>query len=183
VARIEYSTLPVPVFLEHTVTIAAGPVTFGVEYRHLDEATILASYGPDARAKFGGVQPAGMGAVVEEDGVSLHVFEADSGDERLRFDCFADAPHYHLLAPAQSRNVVVEHDPAQGPLLEWTLLRLGTSLGPMLEEAGAGDLAGGLDPDVVAAAVKTAGEVARYVAAAGRPVRIGPPGPLPPAGS
>jgi hypothetical protein len=179
VARIEYSTLPVPVFLEHTVIIGAGPVSFGVEYRHLDEAAILAAYGPDARAKFGGVQPAGMGAVVDEDGVSLHVFDAASGDERLRFDCFANAPHYHLLAPAHSRNVVVEHDPDDGPLLEWALARLATSLGPWLEEAGAGDLAGGLDAQVVAAAARTTGEVARYVAAAGRPVRIGPPEPPP----
>jgi len=170
VARIEYSTLPVPAFLEHTVMVAAGAVSFGVEYRHLDEATILAFYGPDARAKFGGVRPAGIGAVVEEDGLSLHVFETASGHERLRFDCFDDAPHYHLLSPAQSRNVVVEHDPSAGPLLDWALRLLATSLGPMLGEAGADDLARRLDAPVVEAAVRTTGGVARYVVAAGRPV-------------
>jgi hypothetical protein len=181
VARIEYSTLPVPAFLEHTVVIPGGTVNFGVEYRHLDEAAILAAYGPDARAKFGGVRPAGIGAVVEEDGVSLHVFDATNGDERLRFDCFEDAPHYHLLAPARSRNVVIEHDPRDGPLLEWALSRLATSLGPLLEEAGADELAAGLDRRAVAAAAGTTAQVARYVAAAGRPVRTGPPVPaLPP---
>jgi len=177
VARIEYSTLPVPVFLEHTVVIPAGAVSFGVEYRRLDEAAILAAYGPDARARFGGVRPAGIGAVVEEDGVSLHVFDAANGDERLRFDCFEDAPHYHLLAPAQARNVVIEHDPTDGPLLDWALARLATSLAPMLREAGAEELAAGLEPGVVAAAARTAGQVARYVAAAGRPVQTGEPPP------
>ncbi|MFI5041267.1 MAG: hypothetical protein ACHQNA_05370 [Acidimicrobiales bacterium] len=168
--RIEYSTLPVPAFLEHTVVVSAGAVNLGVEYRHLDEATILEVYGPDARAKFGGVRPAGMADVVEEDGVSLHVFDAATGEEHLRFDCFADAPHYHLLSSAESRNVVVEHDPAAGPLLDWALEQLSGSLPAMLEESGAGDLAGRLDAATLAAAVATTRQLARYVAAAGRPV-------------
>ena len=168
--RIEYSALPVPAFLEHTVTVPCGAITFGVEYRRLDEATIMAVYGPDSRAKFGGVRPAGMAEVVEEDGISLHVFDAATGEERLRFDCFDDAPHYHLLAPAASRNVVVEHDPSDGPLLDWALDHLGSSLAAMLEEAGAGDLARQLDPAAVSRAVTTTRHVARYVSAAGRPV-------------
>lgn len=168
--RIEYSTLPVPAYLEHTVVVSAGAVSFGVEYRRLDEATILAVYGPDARAKFGGVRPAGMAEVVEEDGVSLHVFDAATGEEWLRFDCFDDAPHYHLLSSAQSRNVVVEHDPAAGPLLDWALDQLSGSLPGMLEEAGAGDLAGRLDDAALSAAVTTTRQLARYVVAAGRPV-------------
>jgi hypothetical protein len=168
--RIEYSTLPVPAFLEHTVVVSAGAVSLGVEYRRLDEATILAVYGPDARAKFGGVLPAGMAEVIEEDGVSLHVFDAGTGDEHLRFDCFDDAPHYHLLSSAQSRNVVVEHDPAAGPLLDWALAQLCVSLPAMLEEAGAGHLAGKVDAAALAAAVSTTRQLARYVVAAGRPV-------------
>ena len=168
--RIEYSTLPVPAFLEHTVLVHAGAVDFGVEYRKLDEETIFAVYGPDARAKFGGVRPAGMSAVVEEDGVSLHVFDAWTGEERLRFDCFDDAPHYHLLAPAESRNVVIEHDPADGPLLAWALDALATSLPALLTDAGAAELAARLDARTVAASLETTRHVARYVEAAGRPV-------------
>jgi hypothetical protein len=168
--RIEYSTLPVPVFLEHTVVVNAGAVDFGVEYRRLDEAAILAVYGPDSRAKFGGVRPAGMAEVVEEDGVSLHVFDAATGEERLRFDCFADAPHYHLLMPTESRNVVIEHEPSAGPLLDWALDRLGTSLPALLDEAGAADVAARLDPARVSAALATTRHVARYVEAAGHPV-------------
>jgi len=111
--RIEYEAMPIRAFPEHTVRIPGGAVTFGVEYRRLDEATILAEMGPDARARFGGVVPAGMGAVIEEDGVALHVFDAATGDELLRFDCFDDAAHWHLLAPGGGRNVVIEHDPAE----------------------------------------------------------------------
>jgi len=171
--RIEYQTLPVPAFLEHTVLVRAGAVDFGVEYRLLDEETILRFYGPDARAKFGGVRPAGMPEVVTEHGVSLHVFDAVTGEERLRFDCFADAPHYHLLAPAESHNTVVEHDPAAGPLLEWALDRLATELPALLAEAGADDVAARLDPAALPSALETTRHVARYVEAAGRPVSAG----------
>jgi hypothetical protein len=171
--RIEYHTLPVRAFMQHTVCVPAGAVVFGVEYRHLDEATILAEYGPDAEAKFGGVRPAGMGQVVEEDGVSLHVFDSGNGDELLRFDCFDDAPHYHLLAPRESRNIVIEHDsPTLGPLLDWAITQLRTQLPALLGEAGAQGVADRLDATAVADAVQTVDQVARYVSAAGRPVLV-----------
>jgi hypothetical protein len=174
-ATIEYHTLPVPVFDEHTVRITAGPVVFGVEYRHLDEDTILRFYGPDSREKFGNVRPAGMGEVVVEDGLSLHVFDRGSGAEVLRFDCFDDAPHYHLLDAAASRNVVVEHDAVNdGPLLDWALQRLRTGLPELLDAAGAPRLAQATDPAAVAAALDTVAQVARYVLAAGRPVPVPP---------
>jgi hypothetical protein len=172
-ARIEYQTPPVRVFMEHTVCVAAGAVTFGIEYRHLDEAAILAEYGPHARSRFGGRRPAGMAEVVEEDGVALHVFDSATGEERLRFDCFEDAPHYHLLAPAESSNVVIEHDAAAlGPLLDWAVAEMRGRLPAMLREAGAGDVADHADPGAVAAALATVEQAARYVAAAGRPVRV-----------
>jgi hypothetical protein len=172
-ARIEYHTLPVRVFMEHTVCVPAGAVTFGIEYRHLDEAAILAEYGPDARSRFGGRRPAGMAEVVEEDGVALHVFDRATGEERLRFDCFDDAPHYHLLAPAESSNVVIEHDAAAlGPLLDWAVAEMRAGLPAMLRQAGAEDLAGRVDPDAVAAALRTVEQAARYVGAAGRPVLV-----------
>src|SRR5437763_1155605 len=127
--RIEYRTLPVPAFPQYTVRVAAGAVTFGVEYRHLDEETILAQYGPDARAKFDGKRPAGMSEVVEEDGLALHVFDTATGDELLRFDCFDTAAHWHLLTPSEPRNVVIEHDTSTaGPLLDWALQELRKNL-------------------------------------------------------
>jgi hypothetical protein len=172
-ATIEYRTLPVPPFDEHTVKVAADAVTFGVEYRHLDEATILEFYGPAARDKFDNVAPAGMAEVVEENGLSLHVFDAVSGAELIRFDCFDDAPHYHLLDSARSRNVVVEHDASQdGPLLDWALRELRTGLPDLLIRAGATDLAGRIDAAALHDALQSVGQLTKYVLAAGRPVRV-----------
>ena len=151
-ALIVYNTLPVPAVREHTVEVPAGVVTFGVEYRHLDESMILAYFGPDAEAKFnGGVRPAGMADVVLEDGLALHVFDTATGEERLRFDCFDDAPHFHLLDPGPPRNIVIEHDPAAGPLLDQAQVWLRCDLAGMLREAGAEDLAARIDPEVVGA--------------------------------
>ena len=158
-----YRTLPVPAFEDHTTTFLAGVVTVGVEYRFLDEATILEFYGADARAKFDNVAPAGMGDVVEEDGLCLHVFGAGDGLEYLRFDCFDDAPHYHYLDPHTPRNVVVEYDAvANGPMLEWALgTALCTRLADMLRYAGAAQLAARVDPTEIARVVPTLAEEAR----------------------
>lgn len=171
--RLEFSTLPVPAFAEHTIRIPAGVITFGVEYRHLDEATILEFYGPDSRAKFGGQMPAGMTAVVDEDGLSLHVFDTATGNELLRFDCFAEAAHWHLLSAPESRNVVIEHDVStEGPLVDWALTAMRADLRALLREAGANTVAEALDDAVVRSALDTVAQTTRYVVAAGRPVRV-----------
>jgi hypothetical protein len=172
-ATIEYHTLPVPAFDEYTERIGAGPVTFGVEYRKLDEATILAAYGPDSRAKFGGVAPAGMGAVIDEDGISVHVFSTATGAERLRFDCFDDAPHYHLLDPAASRNTVIEHDTATlGPPLDWALQALRTRLPELLVSAGAATEAAALPATGVGQVLDRVERSARAQLAVGHPVAV-----------
>src|SRR4051812_1147463 len=169
--RIEYRALPVPAFPEYTVRIAAGAVTFGVEYRHLDEATILAAYGSDARDLFDNKRPAGMSEIVEEDGLALHVFDTATGDELLRFDCFDEAAHYHYLTPSGPRNVVIEHDTkTDGPLVDWALNEMRKDLRAMLTEAGADAIAANIDDDTVAVALDTVEQTARYVVAAGRPV-------------
>ena len=157
-----YRTLPVPAFEERTTRFVAGAVTIGVEYRLLDERTILEFYGPDARAKFDNVAPAGMGDVVEEDGPCVHVFGTDDGLEYLRFDCFDDAPHYHYLDPHEPRNVVVEYDAvADGPILDWAFDVVRTRLAPMLAEAGARDLADRVDQREVERVLPSALECAR----------------------
>ena len=171
--RLEFTTLPVPAFAEHTVRIPAGVITFGVEYRHLDEATILAFYGPDSRAKFGNKMPAGMTAVVEEDGLSLHVFDSATGDELLRFDCFAEAAHWHLLSVtgfAQRRDRARRARRARSS--SGRSRRCAPTCRTLLRDAGADAVADALDDDVVASALDTVTQTARYVAAAGRPVRV-----------
>lgn len=174
---ITYRTLPVPAFEEYTARIAAGAVTFGVEYRHLDDAVILAYYGPDARARFDNKAPAGLDdGPVEEDGLSLHVFSTRDGGEILRFDCFDDAAHYHLLDPTGPTNTVIEHDrEKEGPLLGWALHALRTGLPELLERAGAKDLARAVEPAVVAAALERVAIECARMQAAGAPVRVAPP--------
>lgn len=173
---ITYRTLPVPAFDEYTARIAAGVVTFGVEYRHLDEAVILDFYGPDARARFDGVTPAGMQGTVEEDGLSLHVFGTADGAEVLRFDCFDVAAHYHLLDPHGPVNVVVEHDvEREGPLLDWALEALRDRLPELLAEAGAADLAAAVDPALVQGVIDAVEAEARRMLAIGAPVRVRSP--------
>ncbi len=170
---ITYRTLPVPAFVEHTAMVAAGAITIGVEYRHLDEDTILRFYGPDARAKFDDVVPAGMGAVVDEDGLALHVFGTDDGAEILRFDCFDDAPHYHYLEPASSTNVVVDFDAvACGPPVAWALDAIGERVIAMLRHAGAHELAARVDPAAVRSAMPLVRAHAERMIAAGRPVVV-----------
>lgn len=168
---ITYRTLPVPAFAEHTAMVVAGAVTIGIEYRHLDEEMIMRFYGPDARAKFDNVAPVGMGAVVEEDGLALHVFGTDDQQEYLRFDCFDDAPHYHYLDPHTPTNVVVDYDPiAGGPVVEWALEAIELRMAAMLRHAGATELAGKVRlADVGASMPRVRAEVERMLAA-GRPL-------------
>ena len=171
---ITYRTLPVPAFDEYTARFEAGPVTIGVEYRHLGEAVILEFYGPDARAKFDGVTPAGMAGTVDEDGLSLHVFGTHDKAEYLRFDCFDEAAHYHLLDPHDSVNVVVEHDTdVLGPLLPWALDVIRERLPAMLTEAGAHALAREVDTQVVADIMADVEREAARMLAVGAPVLVG----------
>ncbi len=174
---ITYRTLPVPAFDEFTVRIPAGAVTFGIEYRRLDEAVILAYYGPDARARFDNVLPAGFDTgPVDEDGLCLHVFGSADGAEVLRFDCFDEAAHYHLLDPHAPRNTVIEHDHAvAGPLLDWALEALRTQLPELLTRAGAPVLAAAVDSERVRMALAEVAVESRRMLAAGQPVRVAPP--------
>lgn len=178
---IRYSTLPVPAFEAFTTRIPAGTVTFGVEYRHLDEAVILAYYGPDARAKFDHRAPTGFTGPVEEDGLCVHVFGTADGAEYLRFDCFEDAAHYHLLDPAAPTNVVIEHDVAkQGPLLDWALRALRDDLPRLLEQAGAPDLARTVDLATVRRSLERVEHECTRALAAGEPIRaVQPPAGAP----
>jgi hypothetical protein len=168
---ITYRTLPVPAFPEHTAMVPAGAITIGVEYRRLDEAVILRFYGPDARAKFDNVAPAGMGAVVEEDGIALHVFATADGAERLRFDCFDDAPHWHELDPAGPRNVVHELDPTVDAVA-WALAAIEERVAPLLRQAGAADLADAVDDALVAAAMPAVRAEVERMRRAGAPVLV-----------
>ena len=166
-------TLPVPAFLENTARFPAGAITIGVEYRVLDEAMILDYYGPDARAKFPNGAPAGMGAVINEDGLSLHVFGTNDGQEYLRFDCFDDAPHYHYLDPLTPTNTVVDYDAVAGePVVSWALDAIEHRVAAMLQHAGASSLAAAVDPELVRYAMPLVRIEVDRMLAAGSPVLV-----------
>ena len=78
-----YEVLPIPAIARYTRILEAGCVSFGIEYRLLNEQIIAEEYGEDARAQFGNVTPDVLGDVIDEDGVSVHVFGSEDGQEQI----------------------------------------------------------------------------------------------------
>ena len=116
------------------VIVEAGPVRFGIEYRHL-----------------GG-----------DEGIAIHVMGDVGGEERelLTFDCFQKAPHYHYGPRAKNQRLYLDKTAVPDPL-EWALdLFRGGKLAPMLDRAGYRDHAAGLNPAVVAQSVAQVAEIA-----------------------
>jgi len=157
-----YGIPPQPPVESRTHRVPAGAVTFGVEYRALDPQSLRETYAdnPEYLAELEARSPQGG---FTDEGVSIHVWGSDDGHEYLRFDVFADEPHYHYVhntgRTGDVVNNVVDFDVvAYGDMLPWVLERLRTRLPEMLAEAGGGVLAAAVDPDVVAGAV---GDVAR----------------------
>jgi hypothetical protein len=112
--------LPLPVMPQHAQWFDAGPVSFAVEARVLD----------DARGDYG------------ERSASIHVFGADRREEYLRFDCFVRFPHYHYVLNDEQHNIVWGYDPdANGPMLAWSLTTIRERLAVMLRHAHAAELA------------------------------------------
>lgn len=144
-----YAVMPIAMVPEACTPYPAGPVTFVVEERRLDDAAIL-----DSAAAQGRLDAVDTPTGVDDGGPSLHVLGTDDGVERLRFDCFEQEPHYHYIRPDERANVVVRIDThAEGDPLEWALARVGARLPEMLDHAGAPDLAAAVRaaPDAVAA--------------------------------
>jgi hypothetical protein len=157
-----YDLMPIPPVEEHTELFEAGAVSFGVEYRLLDDAIAAAS--AVAAAAGNDAAPERL----DDRGVSLHVF-AEVGGRRvevLRFDCFEEDPHYHYVSWEARSNEMLHIDPvADGDPLAWALERIRTRLPQMLERAGAVEAAGRVDlrrVDAVLPRVAEAAFRARY---------------------
>jgi len=148
-----YGIPPQPPVEENTRRFGAGPVTFGVEYRDLDPASLEATYrdNPQYLAELREKSPEGG---FTDEGVTVHVFDADDGHEYLRFDVFDDEPHYHYIHRTVDDTVVnnvIDFDVvAHGDMFSWTFEVLHTRLPVMLEQAGGAALAERLDRDLVA---------------------------------
>jgi hypothetical protein len=149
---------PLPPDPDLTVYFEAGVVRIGVEYRELSPEITKQIFkdDPDLELRLQLVKP------VDDNGVSLHVFGAEDDREYLRFDCFAEDPHYHyLLTDSDAPNVIVQYDStAGGEMLPWAIERRGR-LPEMLAETGAAALAGRVDPATVAAVLPRVIEAAQ----------------------
>jgi hypothetical protein len=119
---------PIPPVEAHTRWLRAGPLSFGVEYRVLNDGVVSSTPGVEVIA----------GALTGFDsrGRTLHVCDAATGAEYLRFDCFDGDPHYHYITPGERNRVVVYDEASCGDMWEWCLRALGTRLPEMLRVAG-----------------------------------------------
>ena len=121
---------PVP---EHCQAVAAGPLTFVVESRHLTDEAVGTVVGSGAQS---------TDALFDDFGGTVHVNGTDDGLEYLRFDCFEEKPHYHYVHYPEASNTVCRLDQfANGDPLPWTLARLRNNLPDMLDSAGSTELA------------------------------------------
>jgi hypothetical protein len=159
-----YGIPPQPPVAENTLTLQAGPVVFGVEYRSVDPEALHATYAGNADhlAELEARSP--LGGFTDE-GVSIHVSGAIDGWEYLRFDVFDDEPHYHYVhrtVDGTVVNQVIDFDVvAHGDVLDWTISRLRTRLPQMLCAAGGEMVALDLDAAVTTSVVDEVERLAR----------------------
>lgn len=155
-----YNVPPIPPDEAHTTYVDAGPLRIGVEYRLLDQTELSANY---EGAEMEEIQDALGGAVVEDNGASIHVLGRDDEHEYLRFDLFDVGPHYHYIDRGGESQTIVDYDRvALGEMLPWTLAQLRNRIVPMLERAGGENVARQVEAD--AESVRSSlGEVERLV--------------------
>jgi hypothetical protein len=166
-----YGIPPQPPVAENTRYFAAGNLSLGVEYRDIDPEGLVATYRGNPTHLSELLKRSPDGGVTDE-GVSLHVCDAATGHEYLRFDVFDNGPHYHYNhSGPEIVNTIVEFDlVALGDMLPWALDRIRHRLPEMLAEAGAGSLVDGLDRDAIDRAVDEVAIVAERAQAAQRAV-------------
>lgn len=111
--------LPLPIIPHHAQWFEAGPVTFAVEVRIIQEP--------------------GKGPNRSE---SIHVFNAARTEEYARFDEFDDFPHYHYILNKPQHNIVWGYDhTVNGPMTEWALSIIESRLSSVLRAAQAEEIA------------------------------------------
>jgi hypothetical protein len=161
-----FDMMPIPLVEQATRFFPAGALIIGVEGRDLDPEIVAAGLGdltPEQAEAVRAQQPANL----EDSGPSLHVMDAENGAEHLRFDCFANEPHYHYVLPQEGYQIVVTIDTAAcGDPIDFAITCLRTRLRQMLETAGRADLAARVQDALVEQAVPAVQELARQIAAA-----------------
>jgi len=112
--------LPLPVIPHHAKWFEAGPVTFALEVRIIQEP------GKDRPNRT----------------ESIHVFNADRTEEYARFDDFEGFSHYHYILNEPQHNIVWGYDDTiNGPMTDWALAVIRDRLPAILRNAEAGELA------------------------------------------
>jgi hypothetical protein len=132
-----YQTDPIPPVPADTTYYPVSALSIGVEYRHLSDDIV------DEVFNTGQLQKAiadDRPAIIEDEGVSLHVCDGETGTEYLRFDVFVKEPHYHYIIPGEC-NIVIPFDrAASGDMFEWSIHCIRERLEPMLAYCGASGL-------------------------------------------
>lgn len=153
-----YDTMPIAIDPGASRSVSAGALMFIVEARTLTDADLNANentQGDGERHHDTGIY---------DGGASVHVIDAATELEYLRFDCFDNEPHYHYIRHATSENIVIRFDNvAEGDPLGWTLARLRSRLPEMLTYAGASELAARVRQQDLGPAID---EVGQLIAAA-----------------
>lgn len=164
-----YKVQPEPPDPAACTPFEAGAVTFVLEYRSVDPERLAKAYAdrPEDLAEILKFSPEGG---FTDTGVSIHVLGTQDRHEYLRFDVFADDPHYHYVHPSGDRNHWVPFDPvAGGEMLGFALTCLRERLGSMLQFAGGEAVAAALDPRRIGPAVDALEQRARVLQAEARP--------------
>ncbi len=102
-----------------------------------------------------------------DDGLCIQVYAQVAGKdtELLRFDCFANAPHYHYGPEAEDERLMLDVT-SEGDPLAWTLERFELGrLEAMIRRAGYASVADGLDADLVESALPAVAARARELVA------------------
>ena len=120
-------------------------MTFGLEERVLDEAVVRAAVLRSSDRARSAIDDVQHGAFADDGGLSVHVCDARSRRELLRFDCFAASPHYHYIPVGGGNHAIAFDADANGEMVSWVAVCLRSRLPAMLTRAGAADLAGDLD--------------------------------------
>jgi hypothetical protein len=154
---------PVPHVPENTRYIDADPVRIGIEYRFLNESILAAFYGAQKAKEMveGGLgRPDLAEPGMADQGISVHVFDAETGTEHLRFDDLDANKHYHYLQ-SDGRGAVVFYDyVSNGDFLDWVFATLPGKVSSMLALAGQPELASRIDQAAFARALDEARQVA-----------------------
>jgi hypothetical protein len=134
---------PIPHNPDKTVMFDAGAIRIGFEYRTLDGDVLARNFADDPEKMALVAEIESFEGTINDEGASIHVFDAGTGSEILRFDTFEEPPgqHYHYIHDDGSHTMVMYDKVANGDMWNWILGALRTQTPEMLARAGAAELA------------------------------------------